>query len=90
VTLDAQCGTIAPPVTTMRVSHIITRLIVGGAQENTLATAAGLRQIPGVEAHLISGLTTGPEGSLEPEARQAMGDRRFVVVPELVRPIHPL
>ena len=90
MTLDAQCGTIVPPVTAMRVTHIITRLIVGGAQENTLATAAGLRRIPGVEAHLISGLTTGPEGSLEPEARQAMGERQFVVVPELVRPIHPL
>ena len=74
----------------MRVTHIITRLIVGGAQENTLATVAGLRQIPGVEGHLISGLTTGPEGSLEPEARGITGEPRFVVVPELVRPIHPL
>ena len=90
MTLDAESGTIAPPVTAMRVTHIITRLIVGGAQENTLATVAGLRQIPGVEAHLISGLTTGPEGSLEPDARQVMGEQRFVAVPELVRPIHPL
>ena len=33
----------------MRVTHIITRLIVGGAQENTVATVLGLRQKPGVE-----------------------------------------
>ena len=90
MTLDARCATIVPPVTAMRVTHIITRLIVGGAQENTLATAAGLRQIPGVDAHLISGLTNGPEGSLEPQARQSMGEPRFVVVPELVRSLHPL
>ena len=51
----------------MRVTHIITRLIVGGAQENTVATVLGLRQKPGVEVSLISGPTTGPEGSLESE-----------------------
>jgi len=78
------------PVTAMRVTHIITRLIVGGAQENTLATVAGLRQIPGVEAYLISGPTTGPEGSMEHEARQMMGEERFIAVPDLVRPVHLL
>ncbi len=35
----------------MRVTHVITRLILGGAQENTLATIAGLRQKPGVEVN---------------------------------------
>ncbi len=49
----------------MRVTHIITRLVVGGAQENTVATVLGLRQKPGIEVSLISGPTTGPEGSLE-------------------------
>jgi glycosyltransferase involved in cell wall biosynthesis len=68
----------------MRVTHIITRLIVGGAQENTLATVAGLRQIPGTEVDFISGLASGPEGSLEREAGN------LIIVPELVRPIHPL
>lgn len=68
----------------MRVTHIITRLIVGGAQENTLATVLGLRQIPGVEVDLVSGPTTGPEGSLEHQ----VGD--LLVVPKLVRPIHPV
>ena len=30
----------------MRVTHVITRLIVGGAQENTVATVLGLRRKP--------------------------------------------
>ncbi len=72
----------------MRVTHIITRLIIGGAQENTLATIRGLRQKPGVEVKLISGPTTGPEGSLEPEAANIPG--LLTVVPALVRPVHPL
>ena len=72
----------------MRVTHIITRLIVGGAQENTLATINGLRQKPGVEVKLISGPTIGPEGSLEPEAANVPG--LLTLVPELVRPVHPL
>ena len=46
----------------MRVTHIITRLVVGGAQENTVATVLGLRKKSGVEVDLISGPTTGPEG----------------------------
>jgi glycosyltransferase involved in cell wall biosynthesis len=76
-------GTIALPHR-MRVTHIITRLIIGGAQENTLAAVAGLRQMPEMKVDLISGPTTGPEGSLEREAGE------LVVIPELVRPIHPL
>ena len=72
----------------MRVTHIITRLVVGGAQENTVASVLGLRQKPGVEVHLISGPTTGPEGSLESEF--AGMPEIFTRVPELVRPIHPL
>jgi glycosyltransferase involved in cell wall biosynthesis len=72
----------------MRVTHVITRLILGGAQENTLATIQGLRRKPGVEVKLISGLTTGPEGSLEPEAAKIPG--LLTLVPELVRPVHPL
>ena len=76
----------------MRVTPLITRLVIGGAQENTLATIRGLRQIPGVEVNLISGPTGGPEGSLENEARKIFagaGDD-FTIVPELVRPVHPL
>jgi glycosyltransferase involved in cell wall biosynthesis len=71
----------------MRVTHIITRLIVGGAQENTVATVLGLRQKSGVEVSLISGPTFGPEGSLEAEVKKIPG--LLTIVPELVRPIHP-
>src|SRR5450432_2459018 len=71
----------------MRVTHIITRLVVGGAQENTVATVLGLRQKPGVEVHLISGPTTGPEGSLE--STFSPTPEILTVVPELVRPVHP-
>jgi glycosyltransferase involved in cell wall biosynthesis len=72
----------------MRVTHIITRLVIGGAQENTLASIAGLRQKPGLDLKLISGPTTGPEGSLEETARGIPG--LLTLVPELVRPVHPL
>ncbi|GDY22742.1 glycosyl transferase family 1 [Verrucomicrobiota bacterium] len=71
----------------MRVVHVITRLIVGGAQENTVATVFGLRALPGVEVSLISGPTTGPEGTLEPRFAAAPG--LLTVIPELVRPVHP-
>jgi len=72
----------------MRVTHIITRLVVGGAQENTVAAVLGLRQKPGVQAHLISGPTTGPEGSVESAFDRL--PELLIRVPELVRPIHPL
>jgi glycosyltransferase involved in cell wall biosynthesis len=72
----------------MRITHVITRLVVGGAQENTLATIHGLRTVPDLTVSLISGPTTGAEGSLEPEARQA--GIEFQIVPELVRPVHPV
>src|SRR5882757_5760108 len=72
----------------MRVTHVITRLIVGGAQENTVASVLGLRQKPGVEVDLISGPTTGSEGSLESQFQHA--PEAFSILPELVRPVHPL
>jgi glycosyltransferase involved in cell wall biosynthesis len=71
----------------MRVTHVITRLIVGGAQENTVASVFGLRQKPGIQINLVSGPTTGPEGSLESEFARAPG--LLAHVPELVRPVHP-
>ncbi|MEK7707576.1 MAG: glycosyltransferase, partial [Verrucomicrobiota bacterium] len=71
----------------MRVTHVITRLIAGGAQENTIATVLGLRQKPGVDVQLISGPTIGPEGSLE-SAFDSAPDL-LTCLPELVRPVHP-
>ena len=49
----------------MRVTHIITRLVVGGAQENTIASVLGLGSLPGLEVDLLAGPTSGPEGSLD-------------------------
>ncbi len=72
---------------TMRVAHVITRLIVGGAQENTIASVLGLRKKPGLEVSLISGPTAGPEGSLEPRVTQIPG--LLTIVPELIRPVSP-
>src|SRR5215831_20523686 len=71
----------------MRVTHVITRLIVGGAQENTIASVLGLRQKPGIQVNLLSGSTTGPEGSLESSLKD--DSSVLAILPELVRPIHP-
>ena len=71
----------------MRVTHVITRLIVGGAQENTVNSVLGLRQKPDMDVKLISGPTTGPEGSIESEV--ATIPNLLTILPELVRPVHP-
>src|ERR1039458_9438058 len=71
----------------MRVTHVITRLIVGGAQENTIGSVLGLRAKPGVEVDLVAGPTLGPEGSLEPVLGGCKG--LLTIVPQLVRPLHP-
>jgi len=71
----------------MRVTHVITRLIVGGAQENTVGSVLGLRQMPDVDVNLVSGPTTGPEGSIESDVATIPG--LLTIVPELVRPVHP-
>ena len=71
----------------MRVTHVITRLIVGGAQENTVTSVLGLRQNAGFEVHLVSGPTAGPEGSMESAFAGSPG--LLTVVPDLVRPVHP-
>jgi len=71
----------------MRVTHIITRLVIGGAQENTVATVLGLRQKPDVEIRLISGPTSGSEGSMESSFSTCLDT--LSIVPALVRPVHP-
>ena len=47
----------------MKIVHIITRLILGGAQENTLITCKLLAQ-RGHDVTLITGPAIGPEGEL--------------------------
>ena len=71
----------------MRVAHVITRLVVGGAQENTIATVLALRATPGVTVELLAGPTSGPEGSLMPRVAALPG--LLTVLPALVRPVHP-
>ncbi len=71
----------------MRVSHVITRLIVGGAQENTIASVLGLRSRKDLQVDLISGPTTGPEGSLASTFDGLPG--ALTIIPELIRPVRP-
>jgi len=47
-----------------RILHIITRLIIGGAQENTLYSIWGANQHPNFKADLLSGPGLGPEGEI--------------------------
>ncbi|MCP4249777.1 MAG: glycosyltransferase family 4 protein [bacterium] len=70
----------------MRICHLITRMIIGGAQENTLLTCLGLAE-RGHEVILVAGSETGPEGSLWPQVEAA--GLRTVKVKELHRAVHP-
>ena len=72
----------------MRIVHVITRLIIGGAQENTLLTVDGLHHRHGDDVTLITGPAEGPEGDLFDRA-EARG-LKVELMPELVRPIRPL
>jgi glycosyltransferase involved in cell wall biosynthesis len=71
----------------MRIAHVITRLILGGAQENTVLTCEDLVHVWGDDVLLVTGPPLGPEGSLMDRARA--GGVPMEVVPSLRRPIHP-
>jgi len=71
----------------IRVAHLITRMILGGAQENTLHTCAGLRRRPAWDPVLITGPPLGPEGELLSEVWRR--HIPYVVVPELRRELNP-
>ena len=71
----------------MRTAHIITRLIIGGAQENTLFNVDDQHHIHHDEVCLITGPGLGPEGTLEQCATDRDLDLR--VVPEMRRSLHP-
>ncbi len=70
----------------MKIVHVITRLILGGAQENTILTCEGLTR-RGHDVTLITGPPLGPEGQLLDRARA--GGYRVIVLDVLRRPIHP-
>ncbi len=71
----------------MKIVHIITRLILGGAQENTLLTVDGLHHDHGDDVVLVTGPAEGPEGDLFDQA--ARRGLKVEVVPELVRAVRP-
>ena len=72
----------------MRVAHVITRMIVGGAQENTLFNCLDLQDDFGDEVLLITGPSLGPEGDL---ITNLSSETRLAVAPVdcLRREIHP-
>jgi glycosyltransferase involved in cell wall biosynthesis len=70
-----------------RVLHAITRLIVGGAQENTMYTAA-LLDPDRFQVQVLSGPQTGSEGSLIEQVR-ARGVP-LTILPDLLRQVSPL
>jgi glycosyltransferase involved in cell wall biosynthesis len=70
----------------MKIVHIITRLILGGAQENTLITCKLLAQ-RGHDVTLITGPAIGPEGEL---FNQTKGQNyKVIVLDRLRRAINP-
>jgi len=69
---------------TVPVVHIITKLELGGAQQNTLFTVAHLDR-----GRFRPYLITNPEGILVPEALALKGVETFFI-PELVRKVNPL
>src|SRR6516162_10045590 len=71
----------------MRIVHVITRLILGGAQENTLLTVDELHHQYHDDVTLITGPAEGPEGDLFDRANRLGLD--VELFPELVRPIRP-
>jgi glycosyltransferase involved in cell wall biosynthesis len=68
-------------------THVITRLIVGGAQENTISTILGLQKRPEFRTDLVAGPTAGSEGSLEMEYRKHSD--ALSILPSIVRPVRP-
>ncbi len=70
----------------MTILHIITRLIAGGAQQNTVMSCAA-QVAAGHRVHLAYGPIYGPEGSLLEEAKQS--GATLIEVPSMRRSILP-
>lgn len=71
----------------VKVTHVITRMIVGGAQENTLFSVKGLAAMPEYQVSLVTGPETGSEGDLLQGREEGLD---VVRVPALVRSINPM
>ena len=77
----------AAPGRPLRICHVITRMIVGGAQENTLLTIRGHREA-GQQCELVTGPSPGREGEL---LKQSVNTGlKVTVFPELVRELSPV
>jgi glycosyltransferase involved in cell wall biosynthesis len=72
----------------IKIVHIITRLILGGAQENTILTVEGLQKHLRYQVTLISGPALGPEGELVKRVNQS--GVKLIIIPEMRRNIHPV
>lgn len=70
----------------MKIVHIITRLILGGAQENTIITCKLLAE-RGHDVTLVTGPALGPEGDLYEFANNQKF--RFIILNDLRRQINP-
>ena len=71
----------------MRIAHVITRMIIGGAQENTLLCCRELMRTYGDDVLLLTGPETGLEGSLL-ESVRASGIP-MQILPALRRSVNP-
>lgn len=72
----------------MRIVHVITRLILGGAQENTVYNVEDLVEHYGDDVVLITGPPEGPEGDLFDRTKSKNLDVRLL--DDLVRPVRPV
>jgi glycosyltransferase involved in cell wall biosynthesis len=72
----------------MKVMHIITRMIVGGAQENTLYNCVDLIERHGDQVLLVTGPSLGAEGNLLQQPDQV--SLEVETVGSLIRSINPL
>ncbi|MDD3155056.1 MAG: glycosyltransferase family 4 protein [Victivallaceae bacterium] len=71
----------------MKICHIITRMIVGGAQENTLLTIADhVRK--GHQVTLVTGFSPGREGKLLENVD--FPEFEIVTIPSLIRELSPM
>lgn len=79
-----------PPISTnntINVAHIITRLSLGGAQQNVLLTSRGLKQNNNFSTTIIAGRPTGKEGGMVKAAKKL--SNRLLLTQHLVREVNP-
>jgi len=78
-------GAVQQELNAMRIAHVITRMIVGGAQENTLLCCQDLRDQYHDDVLLVTGPALGPEGDLL--SYYKAGDLPIEYIDTLRRPI---